>query len=621
MSKSRRDRSGRAPIGGAAPRPGGAPSPANLLPRDAASAPQSLLAKGPLANPRTQAPIFPAAGLGAPGAARISPAQAHEARRCAMEGVRIAAQGRPAQGVNLLKRSIDLNPAAASSRHDLGVALMAAGRPEQAADAFAAALGLDSRLATTHGYLGYIFEGQGQVDKAMASYQAAVVLKPDLVDVQLRLGALYLARKLRTEAAAAFRAAAKATAGTVTARIAEARALEAAGAFDEALGAMRAVVEAHPDDADANAHLARLLGQAGLSAEAAACFERVAEMSPDKGAAWSGVALHRKFTSDDGPLIARMDAALARPNLAPRYRQSLHFALGKAHDDMGNYEAAMRNFDAGNRLRARLGRLNRDLLVRRIDRLIESTPAGYRDRQPDLGVEDATPILIAGMQRSGSTLTEQILSSHPKVAAGGELEFWGLRYTQQDDIWSIASSAEVTRRLADDYLATLRASRPDAIRITDKMLSNFMLLGFIHRVFPNATLIHCRRHPIDTALSIFATDFETNVDFAAQRSDLVFFFRQYQRLMAHWRHVLPRDRLIEVDYEALVADPEPQARRLIAASGLQWDDACLAPHRNARPIQTASVWQARQPIYRTSVERWRRYEPWLGELRELAPEA
>src|SRR5208283_2455077 len=118
-------------------------------------------------------------------------------------------------------------------------------------------------------------------------------------------------------------------------------------------------------------------------------------------------------------------------------------------------------------------------------------------------------------------------------------------------------------------------------------------LGFIHRVFPNATLIHCRRHPIDTALSIFMTNFETNVDFAAERSDLVFFFRQYQRLMAHWREAIPPDRLVEVDYEALVADPEPHARRLIAACGLEWNEACLAPHRNARPIQTASVWQAR----------------------------
>jgi hypothetical protein len=153
------------------------------------------------------------------------------------------------------------------------------------------------------------------------------------------------------------------------------------------------------------------------------------------------------------------------------------------------------------------------------------------------------------------------------------------------------------------------------------MLSNFMRLGIIHRVFPNATFVHCRRNLIDNALSIFTTNFDTNISYASERGDLVFYIRQYQRLMAHWRAVLPEDRLVEVDYEALVADPEPQARRLVAACGLEWSDACLAPHRNVRTINTASLWQARQPIYRTSVERWRRYEPWLGELRELAPEA
>jgi hypothetical protein len=225
------------------------------------------------------------------------------------------------------------------------------------------------------------------------------------------------------------------------------------------------------------------------------------------------------------------------------------------------------------------------------------------------------------MPRSGSTLTEQVLSSHPAVAGAGELQFWGARYQHLRDIWSLTSSAEATKRLADDYLARLRPFGPKAVRVTDKTLSNFMLLGVIHRVFPNATLIHCRRQPIDTALSIFTTNFETNLDFASDRGDLVFFFRQYQRLMAHWREVLSPDRLFEVDYEALVAAPESQTRRLIAACGLEWNDACLEPHRNTRRINTASVWQARQPIYHTSVERWRRYEPWLGELRDLAPES
>jgi tetratricopeptide (TPR) repeat protein len=552
---------------------------------------------------------------------RVSASQAREANRCACDGARLIHEGRSAQAVPLLRRSVALHPAVASSHHDLGVALMHSGRLEHAAEAFAIALRLDPALPSAHYFLAHIVDSMGEDDRAMAGYETAVAMQPDLIAAQVRLGELYMARGRRLDAAAAFRAAAAGAPGTVTARIAEARILEASGAFDAALAAANAIVSANPERAEARAILASLLSQAGVSKEAAAEYERVTELSPDRGTAWSGLALNRKFTAEDGALIARMNAVLTRPNITTGSRRAIYFALGKAHDDMGNYEAAMRSFEAGNRIRAQAGRLRREALVRRVDQLIEATPPGYRERQLDRGVDDATPVLIVGMPRSGSTLAEQILSSHPEVAAGGELEFWGVRDIPRDDTWSIASTPEATRRLADDYLSSLRALGPRAKRVTDKALGNFMLLGVVHRVFPNATLIHCRRNPVDTALSIFTTNFETHLDFAADRSDLVFFFRQYQRLMAHWRKVLPPDRFVEVDYEALVADPEPHTRRLIAACRLEWDDACLTPQRNTRLIKTASLWQARQPIYRTSVERWRRYRPWLGELSVLATDA
>jgi tetratricopeptide (TPR) repeat protein len=617
MAKTPREHSGPIPSATALPGLGGASAgadPADRLPRGPVGGLQSGLAK-------THAPGAAALSSAASKLAQPLSARAREAGHCASEGARLIRAGRPADAVAVLKRSVKLDPSAAACHLDLGFALAATGRLEEAAKSLAYAIRLDARMPTAHYHLANIFDGFGQEAMAMAGYKAAVALKPDLVDAQMRLGDLYLARGLRVDAAAAFRAAVAAAAGTVTARIAEARGLEVSGDFEAALAAMRAAVEAHPESGEARAILANLLSRAGLSTEAAAEFERASDLALDMNSVWIGITTNRKITAADGPLIARMNAALGKPNLAPRHRQLLHFALGKAHDDRGEYEAAMRNFDAGNRLREMGGRLDRDGLARRVGRMIEATPPGYRDRQPDPGVDDATPILIVGMPRSGSTLTEQILSSHPDVAAGGELGFWGSRKLPSDDLWRIAATPEATRRLAGDYLATLRALGPEAKRVTDKTLANFFLLGLICRVLPNATLIHCRRHPIDSALSIFTTNFETNFDYASDRGDLVFFFHQYQRLMAHWREVLPQDRLVEVDYEALVADSEPQTRRLIAACGLEWNDACLAPHRNNRTINTASVWQARQPIYRTSVERWRRYEPWLGELRELAPEA
>jgi tetratricopeptide (TPR) repeat protein len=551
-------------------------------------------------------------------AAPPSAAQAREAFRCAVDGAGLLAEGRPALAISMFERSIKLNPASPAAHNNLGVALVATGRLKQAIEQFSAALRLDPSLASCHFQLAHIFDSLGHTDQAMAAYQAGVALKPDVVAPQLRLGQLYSTRGQRVKSAAAFRTAAAAAAGTILAPIAEAGALHALGALDEALAIMREAVRSFPQSAEAYSNLGQLLGQAGHFSEAAAHHDRATQLSPEMAASWSGLATNKTFTLDDAPLIARMNAALARVSLTPRHRQALHFALGKAQDDIGDYEKAIHNFEAGNRERALSGRFNRRAFAQRIDQLIHETPPGYRDHHPDRGVEDATPILIVGLPRSGSTLIEQILSSHPDIAGSGELEFWPSRASSISDCWSFAASADATRRIADDYLAILRSFGPVAKRVTDKALDNFVRLGFIHRVFPNATLIYCRRNPLDTALSIFTTNFERNYPYASDRGDLVFFIRQCDRLLAHWRVVIPADRLVEVEYEALVADPGSNARRLIAACGLEWNDACLTPHLNKRAVNTASLWQARQPIYRTSVERWRRYEPWLGELRELA---
>jgi hypothetical protein len=172
-------------------------------------------------------------------------------------------------------------------------------------------------------------------------------------------------------------------------------------------------------------------------------------------------------------------------------------------------------------------------------------------------------------------------------------------------------------RAAADYLGVLRAIAPTATRVTDKMPFNFLWAGLIHVAFPRAIIIHCRRAAIDTALSIHQTHFHPSMPFPTGGAELVEYFRSYQRLIDHWRSVLPADRFIEVDYEHLTRAPEPVIRQIIAACGLAWHDACLRPESNPRAVKTPSKWQTRQPIYRTSVERWRRYEPWLGPLRAL----
>jgi hypothetical protein len=211
---------------------------------------------------------------------------------------------------------------------------------------------------------------------------------------------------------------------------------------------------------------------------------------------------------------------------------------------------------------------------------------------------------------------------HPEVGAGDELNFWNERGAAWHRSGAEGNKTQVVAKeflakAAADYLGVLRTIAPTAARVTDKMPFNFLWAGLIHMAFPRATIIHCRRAAVDTALSIHQTLFHPGLTFPTGGAELVAYFRSYRRLTDHWRSVLPADRFIEVDYEELTRAPEPVIRRIIAACGLAWHDACLRPESNPRAVRTPSKWQTRQPIYRTSVARWRRYEPWLGPLRAL----
>ena len=341
-------------------------------------------------------------------------------------------------------------------------------------------------------------------------------------------------------------------------------------------------------------------------------LRRATELDPDRVGAWHNLTMLTKVSESDRPLVETLEEMLERPGRSDFDRLMLHFSLGKAYDDLGEPETAMRHFDQGNTIERGRLHFDRGALSEAVDRTIETFTPDLMGRAASSSVDDESPLMIVGMPRSGTTLVEQILSSHASVAAGGELTFW----TEQRAM-AAAADAEAASRLGADYLALLRRIGPDAARVTDKNPFNFLHLGAIRLALPGSRAIHCRRDPIDTCLSIYFTRFATPPAFAYDRGDLVFYYRQYERLMAHWRMLIPTDRLLEIDYEALIADRESLTRRMIAFCGLPWDDACLAPEGNSRLVRTASVWQARQPVYRTSIERWRRYEPWLGELRQL----
>jgi hypothetical protein len=311
--------------------------------------------------------------------------------------------------------------------------------------------------------------------------------------------------------------------------------------------------------------------------------------------------------------------AAARSVLLVEESMQLHLAIAKAFDDLADYGSAMRQIAKANAIRKSLSAFDGPALERHVDDLIGLFTPDFLARHAARGDPSRRPALIVGMPRSGTTLVEQILSSHPAVTGAGELRFWPSRDVPVDAREAEAWIGARQTTTAKDYLDLLDALAPDARRIIDKNPFNLFCLGLFHIVFPGAAIFHCRRHPIDTCLSICSTHITARGAFPADLNDLVFYYRQYARLMDHWRASLPLACFIQVDYEAVVADPEPESRRLVAALGLDWDAACLAPEQNRRVVKTSSAWQVRQPIHGASVDRWRRYEPWLGPLAELAP--
>jgi LPS sulfotransferase NodH len=278
----------------------------------------------------------------------------------------------------------------------------------------------------------------------------------------------------------------------------------------------------------------------------------------------------------------------------------------------------MQSLDAASELRARAFAPD----IESFERQVEEIMALFRTEMlvhRATANHDRTPVLILGMPRSGTTLVEQIVSSHPDVAGGGELIFWRKRLQKALEAGVGGLDSRFPNEAAGEYLRELHTFS-NGERVTDKDPFNFLAVGLIHMAFPRAAIIHCRRNPVDAAISIHQTHFSRSTGMPTGGQDLVRYFRANQRLMAHWRRVLPAGRMYEIDYEHLTASPQTEIRALIDHIGLNWDPACLTPHVNSRLVRTPSGWQVRQSINTGSVDRWRRYEPWLGPLASLRDE-
>jgi len=528
---------------------------------------------------------------------------------------------RPADAIAPLREAALLEPFNATIHHDLGLACLEVDRIPDAIAALQQAVASNPRYADAYFRLGIALEKLGDTSGAIVAYDRATQLLPSLTEAWFRAGALVHELGHRDEAIGCFRHAAATGGKTTFGRLGKARALLTENRNQEAELVLRQTVAVDPRNAIAHDLLGNLLSEFGRFEEARECFQRAIMIAPLLAGCYYDLVRCRPVTSDDA-LLQPMEAALATPGLEAAQRLRLHLAIGKAADDLGDYALAMQHFDAADAVRRGSAPFDSAAFSVEIDRLIARCTPELIARAPELGNSDATPVLIIGMPRSGTTLVEQIVSMHPQVGAGDELHFWNERGAAWHRAYSTGNAAAGTEKpflskATADYLRVLREIAPKAARVTDKMPFNFLWAGLIHLAFPRATIIHCRRAAVDTALSIHQTHFHPSLAFPTGGAELVAYFRDYQRLMDHWRRVLPPDRLIEVDYQELTREPEPVIRRIIAACGLTWRDECLHPESNPRAVRTPSKWQTRQKIYRTSVARWKRYEPWLGPLRAL----
>ena len=490
--------------------------------------------------------------------------------------------GEVTEGTAAASRACELDPTAAEAHSALGACYVQDGKPAEALASLRHAIDIQPGLMPAHHHLGVALRKLGQDAEAEAEFRQAIRLDPAAPAPNVQLTKLLLDQGRDTEADACLSSAIAATASNPKMRIELASNLIAVGLPARAEKPLRETLSADPDSIEALYLLGRLLHQLGRFDEAIDSFERLLAKHPDHAQAYLDLVLARKVVSADRPMLEAIASALEKPGLPVWRARHLHYALGKAHDDLAEYEAAFPHFQAANEIASGQisgRRLSDEQRRAGIDHIRRTFTPEFFAAHTALGSESETPTLIVGMIRSGTTLVEQILSSHPDVAAGGEQSF----LSQQAHLQLGAESELLARapEVRDAYLKLLQSIGPGKRLVTDKMPLNFEALGLFHLMFPRGRIIHCRRNPADTCLSIYVTPVAKPADIGHEPDVIAAYYRQYQRLMEHWEKVLPTECMYTIDYEKLVSDREGEVRKLLAflQAGMG-RDACL--HHESR---------------------------------------
>jgi tetratricopeptide (TPR) repeat protein len=514
--------------------------------------------------------------------------QSRNARYLLTQGDKCVAQGEYSEAIIFYQELLALNPRHPDALNNLGATLFKLGRYSEAEEVFRRIVGIYPDFANANCNLGILLRCSGRVDEAEIWLRRAIKINPKLVEARSNLGLAFVFFGRLSDAKAQFK-----------------KALKFAPQNDHTLFAL--------------GHLAAIEGRFD---EAEAMLNRALKANPKMPSAWAAMASLRKMTSSDTAWLQSAEE-IAGSGIAVLEEADMRFAIAKYCDDVRDFKGAFQSYQRANELHKMAATsYDRDARALLVDDLMRVYTRETMSHVGPFASDSMKPIFVVGMPRSGTSLIEQIIASHPDAKGAGELPFWSRAVHDHETVIRRTLLDESTRKkLAEDCLRDLEARSGDALRIVDKTPLNSDFLGVIHSVFPNARIIYMQRDPIDTCLSCYFQKFDVELNFAMDLSDLAHYYRQHQRLMAHWRAVLPPGSILDVPYAELVTDQEGWTRKVLAFLGLEWDERCLDFHKTERPIVTASAWQVRQKIYKGSVARWRNYEKFIGPLLELKDRA
>ena len=538
--------------------------------------------------------------------------------------VALMSLGRTGEALAGFDRILAVHPTYVPALYNRGVTLANLGRLGEALASYDRVLELDPRHVQTLNNRGVALQAFGRVPEAIQNLDLAVSIDPRNTPALCNLANALRQLNRFEEALVCCERALAVDPNHVVASNERGVALGKLGRLEQAVAAFKRTLKLDPKHVEAHENLFVVLTELGRTEEATLSIEEAIRLAPGRVRPYYNLTETRKISPGD-PRIANMEAIAAQMSqLGATAKIEICFSLGKTYADIGDYDRSFKWLSQGCGLKRELTDYDEASTLGMMERTAKAFDARLLARKAGSGVASRVPVFILGMPRSGTTLVEQILASHPEVYAAGEIEAFLSAMVQCSAAQGVPDTAEGfaglspagLAELGEDYLKRVTPLAPEAARIVDKSLQSFRFAGLIHLALPNARFIHLRRNPIDNCLSCYTKLFVSDLPYTYDLGELGRYWKAYDRLMAHWRQVLPKETLLEVRYEDVVADLEAQARAIVSHVGLDWDPACLDFHQTDRPVRTASLMQVRQPIYSTAVGRWRAYEKHLGPLVE-----